>query len=288
MNNTYHDLMQQQRMSEQTKQAFCRNLQQGKNKRSHSYLRKFAVAAVCVLLLIPITAFAVENIFGVSIVEIVKGTTASGKQGTGYEVNYPDLVSRPLSDFPEAIQTMEDYRLVIYDSWQQAEDELGITLVNNSFLQGEGVTREKSYNLSEEGIYQRVHCFGQYNGKNNQFYRATVTAAYRFDNMHVTLRSTVTCEHPEISKEEEYRMHWSGVMYRDHDVEEIYQEPYAAANGINATIVTVDKRGGGSANYEATFSADGASYRITLKSYDPNRDEEAKAYLIEILEAFVF
>ena len=44
----------------------------------------------------------------------------------------------------------------------------------------------------------------------------------------------------------------------------------------------------GSANYEATFSADGASYRITIKSYDPNRDEEAKEYLIQILEAFVF
>ena len=288
MTNSYRKMMEQQCLSEQTRQAFYSKLQQGQSKPTHGYFRKFALVAVFVLLLIPITAFAIENIFGISVVQIFRGDAPYEGHGTGYEVSHPGIAAKQLEDFPEAIQTMEDYRLVTYDSWDQAEEELGITLVNNAFFQNEGVTKELSYDLSEEGVYRRVHCFGQYNGKNNQFYRATVTAAYRYDNMHITLRTVVTCRNPDISQEEEQHMHESGVYYRDHDVEEIYQEQYHASNGIHANIVTVDRRGGDATNYEATFSVDGISYRITVKSYAPNRNEEAKVCLIDILESFVF
>lgn len=288
MHNNYRDLMVQQSLSDQTRQSFYQNLGNREKKNTASFIRKFAVAAVCVLLIVPITAFAVENIFGVSVVEIVQGNTSSGKFGTGWEVSYPDITAKQLEDFPEEIRAMEDYRLVVYDDWAQAEEELGITLVNNTFLQNEAVTKELAYDLSAEGVYRRVHCFGQYNGKNNQFYRATVTAAYRYDNMHITLRTVVTCQHPDIPEEEAYQMHWSGVQYRDHDVEGIYQEQYQAANGINANIVTVDRRGGNATQYEATFAAGGVSYRITIKSYASHRDEEAKENLKEILESFVF
>jgi hypothetical protein len=71
-------------------------------------------------------------------------------------------------------------------------------------------------------------------------------------------------------------------------VEGIYQEQYQAANGISANIVTVDRRGGNATQYEATFAAGGVSYRITIKSYAPHRDEVAKENLKEILESFVF
>lgn len=288
MTNSYREMMEQQRLPEHTKQSFYMRLQQEEKKAPVSYIRRFALAAACVLLWIPITVYAVQSIFGISVVQIFRGDAPYEGHGTGYEVSHPEISAKQLEDFPEAIQTMEDYRLVIYDAWNQAEEELGITLVNNAFFQKEGVTKELSYDLSEEGVYRRVHCFGQYNGKNNQFYRATVTAAYRYDNMHITLRTVVTCRHPDISQEEEQRMHETGVYYRDHDVEEIYQEQYQASNGIHANIVTVDRRGGDATDYEATFSVDGISYRITIKSYEPNRNEEAKQYLLEILEAFTF
>lgn len=288
MNNTYRKLMEQQCLSNQAKQAMIHNLQRNEKRSSRPFFLRAAIVTACILLMVPLTAYAVETFFGISVVDIVMGNTSSNQLGTGYEVNYPDLTSRQLSDFPEEIQTMEDYRLVVYDSWQEAEEELGITLVNNAFLSDESVTKERAYDLKEEGIFHRVHCFGQYNGFNNQFYRATITAAYRYDNMHITLRSTVTCEHPEISKEEEYEMHWHGVQYRDRDVHEILQEQYLAENGINATIITVDRTGGKSTDYEATFSANGASYRITIKSYDKSKDNEAKENLLEILESFVF
>ncbi len=288
MNNTYRKVMEEQYLSEQAKQAIYSNLQRKEEVKTQPFFLRAAIVAMCILLMVPITAYAVKTIFGISVVEIIKGNTSTGKLGTGYEVDYPDLYSHQLSDFPEEIQKMEDYRLAIYDSWHDAEEELGITLVNHTFLFDESVTRERSYNLKEEGIFQRVHCFGQYNGLDNQFYRATITAAYRYDNMFITLRSTVTCEHPSISKEREYEMHGHGVCYEDRDVDEIIQEQYLAENGINATLITVDRNGGKSTDYEATFSANGASYRITIHSYDKRRDAEVKDTLISILEGFVF
>ena len=287
MNNTYRKLMVQQCLSDQAKESIYSKLQKEEVK-SQSFLLRVAIVAACIILIVPITAYAVKSIFGISIVEIIEGDTSTGKFGTGYEVNYPELTSRQLSDFSEEIQTMEDYRLVIYDSWQEAEEELGITLVNNPFLFDGSVTKERSYNLREEGIGQRVHCFGQYNGLDNQFYRATITAAYRYDDMFITLVSTVTCEHPAISKGEEPNMSWHRVMYEDRDVNEIVQEQYLAKNGINATLITVDRDRGRSTDYEANFSANGASYRITIHSYDNKQDAEVKETLKNILESFVF
>lgn len=288
MNNTYRKVMEEQYLSEKARQAIYCSLQGKEAVKTQPFFLRAAIVALCILLLVPVTAYAVKTIFGISVVEIIKGNTATGKPGTGYEVDYPDSYSRELSEFPEEIRHMEDYRLSIYDSWQDAEEELGITLVNNTFLFSKGVTKERSYNLREEGIGQRVHCFGQYNGLDNQFYRATITAAYRYDDMFITLVSTVTCEHPAISKGEEPNMSWHRVMYEDRDVNEIVQEQYLAKNGINATLITVDRERGRSTDYEATFSANGASYRITIHSYDNKQDAEVKETLINILESFVF
>lgn len=286
MNYAYRKMMEQQCLSDQAKQAVYRKLQE--KKKAQPFFLRAAIMAACILLTVPVTVYAVKTIFGSGVVKIVEGDTSTGKFGTGFEVRYPESTSRKLSDFPEEIQTMEDYRLVVYDTWQEAEEALGITLVNNTFLLDKGVTKERLYNLKDEGIFQPAHCYASYNGLDNQFYRATVTAAYRYDNLSVTLKSTVTCEHPAISKEEEYEMHWNGFLYEDRDVDEITQEQYFANNGINATVITIDRAGSRSTDYAAVFSANGASYRITVHAYEEGKDEEAKNALERILEGFVF
>lgn len=288
MNNPYRKLMEQQHLSDQAKQAFYYNLQHSERKKTHSFILKVVTVAACILLLIPITAYAVEQIFDVSLVEMIKGVSFRGKDATGYEVTYPELSNRPLSDFPEEIQTMDGHRLAIYNSWDQAEEELGITLVNNAFFDDKSVERAYAYDLKYDGILKHVHCFTHYNGLDNQFYSAAITAAYRYDNMHITLDSVVTCDHPAISKEDALESHWSSVIYETEDVEQILQEQYTAANGVTANIVTVDRTGSKSTDYEATFSAKGASYRITIHSYDKGRDAEVKDTLIRILEGFIF
>ena len=288
MTNRYCEMMQRQSLSQQAKEAICDRLRGNEERKTRPMLVRAAIVAACLAVMIPVTAYAAESIFGVSIVQIIRGDTPAGKPGTGYRVDHPGLTGRPLTDFPEEIQKMEDYRLVAYESWQDAEAELGITLVNNPVLFQEQVTKEHSFRLEENRVFQRAHCYATYNGLDGQFYRATLRAAYRYAHMHITLSSTVTCQHPAISKEEEESMHYHGVMYRDQDVENISQEQYLAENGIQATLVTVDRVGGKTTDYEATFSAGGASYRITIHSNDKSRDGEVKRVLVEILEGFVF
>ena len=73
MNNPYRNMMEQQHLSEQAKQAFYYNLQHSEHKEKHSFILKMAAVAVCILLLIPITVYAVEHIFGVSVVAMITG-----------------------------------------------------------------------------------------------------------------------------------------------------------------------------------------------------------------------
>ena len=290
MSNSYYEMMRQQSMSPEGKQAFYYKLTQKSCGKATVYVKRAVIAAVCIALLVPVTVLAVESIFGISIVKRVTGMLSVGREGVGYEITYPEALSRPLTDFAQELQTFDGHVTKAYDTWQDAEAELGITLLNNPVLQREGVQKEPSYNLREIGLGPRVHCFASFSGLDGQLYRATVTAGYRYDNMSVTVGSVVTCEHPKITAEEERDMHWVRVLYEQTDIEEITQEQYTAANGITATIVSIEKTKGGMQEYEATFSANGASYRITV---DPNarngdRNEAAKAYLIEILNGFVF
>ena len=288
MNNAYRNFMKQQCLSEQARQAFYDGIQRSAGKRACGPLLKAAVIAACILLMVPITIFAAETIFNSSIIEIISGETSTGKLGTGVEASYPEVSSRALSEFSEEVRTMDEYTVVAYDSWQEAEEALGITLVKNALLFGETIKKESAYDLRSAGIGKRAQCHTIYNGMDHQLYRATLAAAYRYEQTHITLRATVTCQHPGIPEEKEYEMHWSGVTYEDADVAEISQQQYAAANGIQATIVTVTRTKNKGASYRAYFAANGASYIITAKTYDRNYMEETKAILEDILEAFVF
>lgn len=288
MSNAYQKLMENQCLSENAKNDFYQNLQKAQKPVWKGDWAKAVAVALCVLILIPAAVFAAENIFHFSVVEIITGNTPNGKLSTGFELFYPEVSSRSLSDFSEEIRTFDGYRTVVYDSWKEAEAELGITLINNDFLNDPGVTKQYAYNLKDQGIGKRAHCHVFYQGKDNQLYRVNITASYQYDGMTVEVRSTVTCEHPAISKEKEQDFHWSGILYENDDVEDIQKEEYIAKNGIKATIITAKQTGSRTTDYVAAFAANSASYRIFVSSYAPNRDTAAKNTLIKILEDFAF
>lgn len=222
-------------------------------------------------------------------IEIITGNTVAGESETGYVFHYPGATYRPLSDLSEEIRTMEDYRLVTYDSWQQAEEALGITLIDNTFLSDKSVTKARTYNLKGQGIPDPVHCCTVYEGLDNRLYRATVRAAYYYHDTHITVQSVVICAHPAISSEEAGRLHESRMHYSDGFAVNISQEQCFAANDIPAVIVTVDRSDRSADEYVATFFANGASYQIRATSkYDNERAAEAKEALIEVLQSFVF
>lgn len=286
--NSYRKLMEQQCLSEQSVSSFYEKLQSGERQKTHSGFAKIALIAVCFCLLVPISAYAVESIFGISIVDWVDRTTSKDQPGTGYDIYYEDLKAHSISDVSEDLRTLEGNVRSIHSNWQDAENELGIQLVNSPFFTRSDITKENAYDLRYDGIFERVHCFADYEGRDAQIYSASVTAAYRYEDFSITLRSAITFEHPTVSKDEADGVHEFGVTYPNSVVEIITKEQYTATNGINATIITIDRKGNKTTDYEACFAANEASYRITIHSYEVGQDEEAKALLIEILETFVF
>ena len=283
MNNAYRDFMKRQCLSEQAKQTFYNQLQSVEQRRPRQFLLKAAAVAACIVLMVPATVFAIDAVFHVGIVEFISGNT-TGKFDTGFEIHYPEVSSRPLSDFSKDVQTADGYIRTVYPSWQEAEEALGIALVNNTILQGKDALKTHAYIIKNGGISERVHCYGVYEGKNEQLYRATLTAAYRYRGMHITLRATVTCKHPEISQDAESQLHWSGMLYENGDIAEMSQEAYVGSNGIMATIITVTKNPNYATEYRACFAANGASYNITVRG----QSEKAKMVLTDIIEAFNF
>lgn len=288
MNRAYREMMQQQCLSADAQRAFFEKAQAPQHRRKAPTIVKIAAVAACLCLLIPLGAYAVERIFGYSIVEIFENSTPFDTPGTGYQVEHPDTFSRPLSDFSEEIREVDRFMLKAYDSWAEAEDALGIKLVENTFLSGENVQKIAAYDLRHDGLSGRQHCFTYYHGKSGQFYRAMLTAVYRYQDAQITLHSTVTAEHPEISEEDARRLHQTAVGYENADVQDITREAYTAANGIQTDIVRVEWTSGHAPEYAACFSANGASYKITVTARDPQADAESRALLIEVLEAFVF
>lgn len=293
MNNAYRKMMEQQCLTDGAQQAFYEKMQGTQPRKRMSVFAVAAAIAACVCLLIPVTALAVENIFGISFVEFFERSLTLKSAGEGYDINFTGVYSRPISEFSSEIQSIDGNKTVAYDSWEEAEAEMGIDLITNSILSDEETHPEKSYDLqmnSEGHILgsNLHHCFADYEGKDGQLYRAAVTAAYTRNGMYITVSTTVTAEHPEIPQEKEVELHRRGITYLQEDVEQMSQEQYAAKNGINATIIEVDWTIVRATDYEASFSANGASYRITVSPNAPDQGAQAKALLIEILEGFVF
>lgn len=287
MNNLYRDLMEQQFLSDNAKHAFYYNLQRTGRQEKHRIRLKTAVIAVCVFLMIPITAMAVESIWGIGIVEVFSG---KGKFGNGFEITFPDVTSRSPSDFSTEVQSTRKgiMRITTFnDSWQEAEQELGMTLVENEILSNTRKATAYTHQF-DDGTEKPVHCATTYDVKDEQLYRVRLTAAYQWQQMQIQLDSTVTCEHPAIPKEKEHEFHDSGIRYDSDIVSNIIQEQYYAENGIQSTIVTLEHTGYLPTKYIACFATNDTSYTVTVFSRDTQHSQDAKALLIDIIEAFQF
>ncbi len=295
MNNAYRKFMEQQNLSEQANSDFYEKLEAAKPPRKKKVILKVAAIAACICLLIPISALAMENIFGFSLVEFIERNITQRTPGEGYDINYTNVYSRPIFDFSPELQSLDGDRSVGHDSWEEAEVELGIDLITNSILSDgetypyEQYVLEINQNPDEYVLGSDLHhCVARYFAKGGQFYLAYVTAAYMRDGLLINVSTTVTAEHPAISPEDVDELHWTEVTYPKADVEQISQEQYTAQNGLMATIMEIDRTFSKSTLYEATFAADGASYKINVHAETSGRDTDAKELLIEILEGFVF
>lgn len=295
MNNAYRKLMEQQNLSEQANSDFYEKLEAAKPPRKKKVILKAAAIAACICLLIPISALAMENIFGFSLVEFVERNITQRTPGEGYGINYTNVYSLPLSDFSPELQSLTEDRSTGYDSWEALEAELGMDLITNSILSDaetvpyEQYVPEMNPNPDEPVLGSDLRpCTAHYFAKDGQLYLALVSAAYKRDGVRISLSATLTAEHPAISLEDVDELHWTEVTYPKADVEQFSQAQYTAESGLTATIMEIDRTASQSTLYEATFAANGASYKIQVDAEPGGNDADVKALLIEILEGFVF
>lgn len=295
MNNAYRKFMEQQKLSEQANSAFYEKLKKAKPSRKKKVILKAAVIAACICLLIPMSALAVENIFGFSLAELVERNITQKVPGVGYDLHYTNVYSLPLSDFSSPLQNLNADWHAGYNSWEEAEIDLGIDLFTNSVLSDEETFPYEQYVLEIDPDPDKPvlgsdlhHCIARYYTKGGQFYLAYVTAAYMRDGLLINVSTTLTAEHPAISQTDVAGLHRTEVTYPQTDVAQFSQTQYTTENGLTASIMEIGRTASKSTVYEATFAANGASYRLLVDAETVGRDADAKDLLIEILEGFVF
>ena len=280
MTERYKRMMEGQELSQAARIQFRTALVERRPRR-----RTFrtVVAAVCVCLMLPVTVFAAERIFGLGMVEILSG------QKEGYRVQYNHVYSYPITDFSEEVRMSEElFRNEAYDSWEEAEETVGIDLMENAFFSDSETRPVRRFILdpTEKGAESRVHCYADYFSDSGQLYRAVVQAAYERERTHITVRAAITAEHPVIAEEEEALYHSAGKLYDNGYIKEIAEEEYTAASGLTASIVRIEWDALRAPDYEANFAVDGISYRVSVGGYPLKKEAEAKAMLFEILEGF--
>ncbi len=282
MSDTYKHMMEEVSLSPQAKQRFLGKLVTAKPNTAKRVFRAAALAA-CLCLTIVTAVFAMDTLFDLGLLEIVKRPLAGTQEpGIGYNVDFYAPTPRPVTDFAEKWQNLDGSVSLEYDSWDAAKADLGLKLADNTVLLEAYSPLESLYYDSDSP----VHCYGHYTGQDGQLYFARVMAAYQDGNTTVFVNGIATADHATVSADRLQTLRHSEVIYPEEDVEAITTEEYTGANGLTATIATIRLVDKAQPNLEAVFMANGISYRVQV--YPSRTLEDSKAELIRILDGFLF
>ncbi len=274
MDKQYKKLMEQQNISEEVTAQFYGKLEETK-PRSKSIRWKAALAAACIALMIPVTALAVENIFGTPKVKI--GQLNWIDSPNGYSVRFDNVDNFPLDALPKDMRNIDEIKRIPYESWEAAEDALGIDLLNNTFL-----AKANKIKMRYDDI-GNVHCKIVYTPFEGQLFYVSPMATYKYDNVQVDVKAKLTVEHPELDEETKQGLHGiEGAITKPENVETTYEE-YTTKEGIPVVILRWEL--GYSVQRTAVFSVNNISYEVTTHS-ELQRDDANKQVLIDTLDGF--
>lgn len=286
MNETYTKLMMRQRLSEEANTAFYEKLENTAPRKKTKPALQAAVIAACICLLIPVTVFAVENIFGVVIANRVEWATDKGQPAIGVDIRFDNIKNHPITDFSEHLRTLDDALVVYYDSWEDAEADLGIELLSNSVCTDEKTARISCYYYMDKENSLREHCEGTYIGRDGQLYLAKISAAYQRNQVKFVVSAELTAEHPTITDAQLQGYHSTSIAYFLKYGPNATTEQYTTKNGIPVTICTVNFED--FSEYAAYFAVNDISYKICIVGCEGVWDDSAiYAVLCEVLEGFV-
>lgn len=273
MEKQYKQLMQQQNIGSQTAQAFFEKLDSTPVRRKNRW--SAVLAAACLCLVIPVTALAVEYLFGVSNVRIGEASYAPGAEG--YHVRLENVESHPLDAFSEELQALQEDKVVYYDSWAEAEAMLGIDLLDNTVLENEA-------NPIDHYLARGSHCMGVYRTLDGRFHTASTVAAFQKDRVSFEVKANVAAEQGGKDSDLLPLFHGASVAYSKKYGANITSEAYTTRAGIPATVLTVELEH--LTEVTALFAVDGVSYEVRVLSKH-TREKSEKEVLLEVLDGFV-
>lgn len=299
MKENYTKLMLQQHTSADS--AFYEKLENTNVTKRHKPVWKAAVAAACILLLIPVTVMAVENIFGITKVTQCERPTYDDKPGIGLDIQYENLENHELKAFPKHLQELKERQIISHDSWAEAESYLGIDLLENPLLTAEDTKQMTPFAGSKLG--EREHCLGIYRALDGQFYAGTVQAGYQRNGVDFVVSAMVTAQHPTVNQEEIAKYyHGTSITYLDRYGIEIETEQYTTQEGIPVLIVIVSRNqrnvfdsGADVYDCNAYFAVNNVSYAVINNGFSftsddrktyANAKEKVMEVMTEVLEGF--
>ena len=278
MDKQYKTLMDQQNIRPEVTAQFYEALDQQETRRK-PIRWKAVLAAACVALMIPLTVLAAENIFGAPKVKIGKLDWYDGPNG--YSVRFENVDSFPLEAFPEEVQDITEYKMVVCDSWEAAEERLGIDLLNNTFLAraNKNTMRYKE----QDSNYVNVHSMILYSTYNDRLWCVGTSAFYRYDGVQLDLKAKMIVEHPDVDEETKQVLQgMEGAVTELSDTKISYEE-YITKKGIPVVILRIDRDR--VVDYKAMFAVNNISYEVTAWC-NPGREDVEKQILLDALDGF--
>lgn len=298
MNEAYTKLMQRQHTSKDA--VFYEKMEMIGTKKRHTPIWKTAAAVVCICLLIPVTVWAAENIFGVTKVMQCERPMSDNRPGIGLDIQYENLQNYSLSDFSGQVQKLENRQIIGHNSWEEAETYLGIDLLDNPLLTAEDTKQMTPFEGSKKG--EREHCLGIYRTADEQFYAGTVQAGYQRNGVEFVVSAMVTAQHPTVNNEDIANFHGTSITYLDYYGTEIETEQYTTQEGIPVLIVIVSRNqhnvydsGADVLDCNAYFAVNNVSYTVMNNAFSftsddlenyANAKEKVMDVMLEVLDGF--
>lgn len=288
MNNGYRRFMEQQCLSHQTKQSIYCNLQKTKSYKPGCVFLKAAAILLCVILLIPVSVLAAQNIFGIAVFNRVENASIQNRPGVGYEVRFETIKGYPITDFSEHLQGLEKTTVVCFDSWEDAQEDLGIDLIANNVCQDEETQKILLY--VAEGTPQTSHCEGVYSVVDGRLASSRISAVYQYRRVKFIVSAYLTVEHLTATDQNRNFKH----VYFQEDTPSFTTNQYTTKNGIPMTVSVVHAESlsedqTGYTDYTVYFAVNDIVYTVSIVGCEGVwEDAHIYAVLCEILEGFTF
>ena len=288
MKDAYTKLMLQQHTSNDT--AFYEKLKNTTGKAKYAPVWKAVAAAVCILLLTPVTAWAAETIFGVSLIEYLEGPDFRGVDSVGYQLQVENVENIPITEFSPYLQELKEPELAYFNTWEEAEQAIGIEFLDNPILTDENTNPMKSFYTGKKPCL--AHVQGDYQALDGQLFSIILKAQYYRNRVGFWVSANMTTDNPQMTEELFQIYHGFGKRYYPSSKTDGFTvEQYTTENGIPVTIVWPEN---GYSTPEAYFSVNNVSYHVEISRYETYTSKETEEMVVarvydllkEVLEGF--